>query len=96
MRLSTSARLASAKGAKVKAETLQRMNEIFRDVFDDQNIQLSGETSAKDIDAWDSLNHINLIINMEQVFKIHFDINELASLKNVGEMADLIERKSGT
>ena len=71
------------------------MKEIFRDVFDDQTIELSAETSAKDIDTWDSFNHINLIISMEQAFKIKFDISELSSLKNVGEMAALIERKSG-
>lgn len=78
----------------MKDETLNRMKEIFRDVFDDQTIELSEETSAKDIESWDSFNHINLIIGMEQTFKIKFDLNELSSLENVGEMAALIERKS--
>lgn len=73
--------------------TLERLNPIFRQVFEDDDIDLKRETTADDIDAWDSLSHINLVIATEMEFKIRFALGELQALKNVGNLADLIDRK---
>jgi len=66
---------------------------IFRDVFDDDTIVLSRETTANDIEDWDSLAHISLIVAIEKEFNIKFDLIELKPLQNVGEMLDLIQSK---
>ncbi len=68
----------------------ERMNEIFRNVFDDESIILQDETNAEDIDDWDSLEQINLIVAIENEFGMMFDMAEVADLANVGEMVDLI------
>lgn len=68
----------------------ERMNEIFRNVFDDEDIILHDETNAEDIDDWDSLEQINLIVAIENEFGMMFDMAEVADLANVGEMVDLI------
>ena len=69
------------------------MTEIFRDVFDDETIELHAETTAKDIEDWDSLSHISLIVAIEKEFGIKFDLIELKTLKNVGDMLKLIQAK---
>jgi acyl carrier protein len=69
------------------------MNEIFRTVFDDEDITLHDETNAEDIDDWDSLEQINLIVAIENEFGMMFDMSEVADLANVGEMVDLILSK---
>jgi acyl carrier protein len=73
-----------------------RMSRIFRDVFDDPSINIRDDMTSEDIDAWDSLTHIHLIFAMEKEFKIVFTIGEAgSSLKNVGELRALIEKKVG-
>jgi acyl carrier protein len=74
-------------------DTLARITPIFHQVFEDEDVVLKRETTADDIDAWDSLSHINLVIAIEMAFNIRFALGELQSLKNVGEMVDLIEKK---
>lgn len=74
-------------------DTMETLTGIFREVFDDPGIVLKRETTADDIDEWDSLSHINLVIAVETKFNIRFALGELQTLKNVGEMADLIEKK---
>ncbi len=74
-------------------DTMETLNGIFREVFDDPSIVLKRETTADDIDEWDSLSHINLVIAVETKFNIRFALGELQALKNVGEMADLVEKK---
>ncbi len=74
-------------------DTMETLNGIFREVFDDPSIILKRETTADDIDEWDSLSHINLVIAVETKFNIRFALGELQTLKNVGEMVDLIEKK---
>ena len=69
---------------------------IFRDVFDDESLALGPETTASDVENWDSLSHINLIVAIERGFKIKFTTTEVASLKNVGELVDLIRQKQVT
>ena len=71
----------------------EKMNEIFRNVFDDENIFLTDETNAEDIEDWDSLEQINLIVAIENEFEMMFDMAEVADLANVGEMVDLILSK---
>jgi len=67
--------------------TLQkRLEEVFREVFDDDALVLTDETSARDIPAWDSVAHINLMFSIEQAFGVHFSGNELAQFKNIGEL----------
>jgi acyl carrier protein len=73
--------------------TIDTLNEIFRQVFDDPGIVIKRETTADDIDEWDSLSHINLVIAVESKFNIKFALGELQTLKNVGDMVDLIEKK---
>jgi acyl carrier protein len=73
--------------------TLEELNPIFRQVFDDDAIELARVTTADDIDAWDSLTHMNLVMALELQFRIKFALGELQSLKNVGDMLDLINRK---
>ena len=70
-----------------------KMNEIFRNVFDDDSIVLTDETNAEDIEDWDSLEQINLIVAIENEFEMMFDMTEVADLANVGEMVDLILSK---
>lgn len=71
----------------------EKMNEIFRNVFDDEEIELHDETNAEDIEDWDSLEQINLIVAIENEFGMMFDMSEVADLANVGEMVDLILSK---
>ncbi len=71
----------------------REIERVFRRVFDDNSIELRLTTSAPDIPGWDSLTHINLIIELEEEFDLRFTVDDLAGLKNVGEMAQMIKRK---
>ncbi len=76
-----------------KKEILQQVNNIFIDVLEDDSIVLMEETTAEDIDEWDSLNHIQLIVAIEKHFKNRFTSMEIQSWKNVGEMCNAIQLK---
>ena len=67
-----------------------RLNKVFRDVFDDDSINVTPKTTAKDIEDWDSLEHITLISAVEREFKMKFKMGEISSMKNVGEMASIV------
>ncbi|MEE3494663.1 MAG: acyl carrier protein [Butyrivibrio sp.] len=71
----------------------EKLNEVFRDVFEDDEITVEDSTTAADVDGWDSLEHINLINAIEQEFDIKFNMGQIVSMKNVGEMADIIISK---
>lgn len=71
----------------------KKLNEVFREVFDDDQLFVSKNTTSDDIDDWDSLEHINLIVAVEEKFGITFGMNEVTGMKNVGEMAELIKQK---
>lgn len=72
---------------------IQQLNEVFTNVLDLDQINLSRETTANDVDEWDSLSHIMLIVAIEKHFKIKFTSREIQTWKNVGEMIDCIEAK---
>ena len=74
-------------------ELYNRLSEVFRDVFDDDEIVISTETTAKDIDGWDSLRHVRLLLTIERVFGIKFSAYEVNKLKNVGHLAKLVQAK---
>ena len=74
-------------------EILEKLNEIFRDVFDDDSITVTEETTSSDIEDWDSLTHITLISEVEDEFDIKFAMKEVVGMKNVGEMVDTIMAK---
>lgn len=74
-----------------RQEIFQKLNEIFSDVFDEE-IVVTDETTAADIEDWDSLTHITLIAEVESAFSIKFSMKAVLDMKNVGEMADLIEK----
>ena len=73
-----------------REEVFERVTDIFRDVFDDGELVISDSTNSEDIEDWDSLEHIQLIVGMEKEFKVKFDIKTVNSLENVGQMVDLI------
>ena len=73
----------------------EKLNTIFRDNFDDDEICLTDGTSAEDIEDWDSLEQINLVVAIQDAFGIKFNIDEVNAMKNVGEMADAILAKTG-
>lgn len=75
-----------------REEIFEDVTEIFRDVFDDDTLVIGDETNSADIEDWDSLEHIELVINMEKHFGLKFNIKEVNKLQNVGEMVDLILR----
>lgn len=76
-----------------KSEIMETLTPIFREVFDDPSLVLRDDMTAADVEKWDSLNHIDLIVAVERKFKIKFVTREVASLKNVGELTELTYKK---
>lgn len=76
-----------------RKEIFNKLNEIFIDVLDLDEVELTNETSANDIEEWDSLSHIQLIVAVEKCFGIKFTSLEIMKWKNVGEMVDCIIEK---
>ena len=74
-----------------REQIFETLNEVFRDVFDDDSITVSEDTTAEDIDGWDSLIHITLVAEVEEAFDIRFPMKKVVSMKNVGDMADAIQ-----
>jgi len=72
----------------------ERLNQIFEDVFDDDSIKISPELSAKDVDGWDSLTHIRLILTVEKAFKIKLSTSEIGKLERVGDLVALIKARA--
>lgn len=71
-----------------------RVQDIFRAVFDKDELIVTRDTKGGDIDEWDSLSHINLVVAVEQEFNVKFALAEIQELKNVGDMVDLIAQKT--
>lgn len=76
-----------------KEMIFNNVQEIFRDIFDDEDLIINDNTNSDTIEDWDSLNHINLVSAIEKEFKIKFSLPELLNLKDVGEMNSLILEK---
>ncbi len=73
-----------------REEVLSQLQDIIRDVFDDDSIEVTADTVASDVAGWDSLMHITLIGTVEDEFDIKFAMKDVVGMKNVGQMADLI------
>jgi len=76
-----------------KGEILAKVNAIFIDVLDDDGLVLTYETTARDVEDWDSLNHIQLVVAIEKQFNMRFTSREIQSWSNVGEMVNSISAK---
>lgn len=76
-----------------RQEILNQVQDIFRDILDNEDIVLTNETTANDVEEWDSLSHIQLIVAIEKHFKIKFTSKEILSWNYVGEMVDNIASK---
>jgi acyl carrier protein len=78
-----------------RGQAYERVNGVFRDIFDDGSITVEDKTTTDDIEDWDSLEHINLIVALEEEFEMKFTMGEVTGMKNVGEAVDIIlERAS--
>ena len=75
--------------------TTERLNATFRKVFDDDEIEIRPEMTAADVDGWDSLSHVNLILAVEREFGIKFTHRELLTFRNVGDLLASVESKVG-
>ncbi len=73
--------------------TLEELQQVFRNVFDDDGIIITRDTTAADIEAWDSVQNVTLMLEAESQFRVRFSTAEMAYLKNVGDLVDLIEKK---
>ena len=74
-------------------EIFDRLNDVFRDVFDDDSLTVTAATTAADIEDWDSLSHITLVSAVEDEFRMKFSMKEVVEMKNVGEMAAIVEAR---
>jgi acyl carrier protein len=75
------------------SSTLEKLTEVFRDVFEDDELIVSRQTTARDVADWDSLRHVTLMLSAEKAFGVRFSSSEVAGLKDVGELVDLVEKK---
>lgn len=76
-----------------RQELLNQINEIFKEVLDNEEILLSEQSTADDVEEWDSLSHIQLIVAIEKFFKIRFTSREIQSWENIGELISSVETK---
>lgn len=72
-----------------------RLTDVFRDVFDDEALSIERSTTAADVEGWDSLTHVNLLVAVEKAFGIRMSTREVKNMKNVGDFIDLIGAKAG-
>lgn len=77
-----------------QAQIYTQLTSVFRDVFDEDDLALKPQTTADDVDGWDSLTHIRLVLAVSKAFGVKFSASEIGSLKNVGEFVDLIQKKT--
>jgi len=77
-----------------QTEIYDKLTNIFRDTFDDPDLVIGPQLTADDVDGWDSLYHIRLMLSVQEAFKIKFSALEIGQLKNVGDLANLIELRS--
>jgi acyl carrier protein len=78
---------------QVSEQVRNRLNLIFQEVFDDEELQITESMTADDIDEWDSIEHITLVVTIEKEFNIRLNASEIGKLENVGAMIDLLMEK---
>ncbi|HZY54204.1 MAG TPA: acyl carrier protein [Reyranella sp.] len=78
-----------------RTEVMRRLTEVFQETFDDPGLELSDSMTAADVDEWDSLQHIVLVLAVEREFRIRLNPAEVGKLENVGRMIDLLQVKAG-
>lgn len=76
-----------------QTEIYEKLTDVFRDVFDDEDLTPTAQMSADDVEEWDSLSHIRLMLSVEKAFGVRFSTVELGGLKTVGDLAGLVETK---
>ena len=76
-----------------KAEAMEALTPIFREVFDDDSIELSDEMTSADVEGWDSVEHCHLISEIESAFGMRFKMKEVSGMKNVGELAEIVAER---
>lgn len=74
-------------------DLMQRVTDVFRDVFDDDGLAIARQTTAADVPGWDSLMHVRLMLAVERAFGLRFSSAEVASMQQVGDLLDAIEKK---
>ncbi|MEO8335549.1 MAG: acyl carrier protein [bacterium] len=79
--------------AAMTSATHSKLTDVFRDVFDDDELTIGASTTASDVDGWDSLAHIRLMLSVERAFRIKLSASEIGKLKSVGDLIELVERK---
>lgn len=77
------------------ASVLIRMQQVFREVFDDDELEVTDDLTADDVEEWDSLTHVTLLVQLEQEFGIRFAAADVNDLKDVGQLRSLVERLVG-
>ncbi len=77
-----------------ESDIYARLTEIFEDVFDDDSIEVKPSLTAKDVDGWDSLTHIRLLLTVEKAFKVKFSTSEIGKLETVGDLVALIKARA--
>ena len=77
-----------------ESDIYARLTDIFEDVFDDDSIVVTPALSAKDVDGWDSLTHIRLILTVEKAFRVKFSISEIGKMETLGDLVTLIKART--
>ena len=77
----------------IDTEIYDELNTVFRQVLEDDTIELTPATTAEDVEGWDSMNHIFIVVELEKRFGVKFQAAEMEELKNVGELATLVKQK---
>lgn len=83
-------------GNVLPAADLEQLRDIVRDVFDDDDVDITEDTTARDVEGWDSLNHIRFMVTVEQRFHVRFTSREVESLQNIGDLLRAINSKSSS
>ena len=78
----------------ITSEVYQRLTTVLQEVFDDDELEAKPDLSASDVDGWDSLKHLRLILSVQDAFHVSFSAAEIGNLKNIGELAKLVEDKT--
>lgn len=73
-----------------REEVYERLNKVFQDVFDEEDLTVNDETTADDVEGWDSFEHINLVVAIQDEFSFKIPMGKVVTMKNVGEMVDII------